>query len=498
MPGKQKFYWIFCIGSGILFQWLFFDKQPGLNHLIYGLLNIALIVYAHPFSSYSRTFFYLLALYFTVSLCVVRVHTDISVAVFWLFTILVSGTAGYHQIKHLQFVPHTLLHAPAVLLQPFTEQKTGPKGFRWVQVLMFSIVPLITISILIGLYAASNTLFANSLQWLFNALDRFFGHISIGRVVTAMVGLGICMVLFKNRISAFTAKRDAGLPTDLIRTRTKNPFILGLSRVLLTKNKVAIATFLVLNLLIGWLNYLDLTHIWTHFSWDGGFLKNMVHEGTHLLIFALLISIGITLFYLRGNLLFLNNRWFFLLVVLWLIQNLFMTGSVWVRNTLYIEHFALAYKRIFVYFFLAGCASGLLSLLYKMYRKKSVYFVVQWNLIAALALMVFTTCFNWDRIIAQYNFKHYQSAYVHLRFLSGLNNSALPILDKTEPELETIHAAQTSRFPFVKEKEYLQIDYLNKINNRKQQFVHSWKNQSVLEWNYADYKAFQELEKRKP
>lgn len=494
MNSKPISFWLIALSTAFVFQAIFFDLHPGINYGIFTAIISVLIFYYHRSNSFSKPFLFLLGLNYLSTYSVIFANTFYAVFIYWIITLLLISTAGYSQIKHLQFIPDMMIRGIETLLNIPLLSRPKNNSNKLAKFVQFSIFPLLIIGILLSIYASSNSEFAKSLQWLTDFFKDLFSKISFGRVFLAFFGLVLTLILIHNAADSKILFKDQSVKKMLERVRTKTNYIKGLSQILLTKRSVAIVSFVILNIMIAWLNFLDIKHIWLNFNWDGGFLKSMVHEGTYLLIFAILISIGITLFYLRSNLVFLKkNQLFHLLIIIWLVQNCVLAGSVWVRNTIYIEHFSLAYKRIFVYYFIVACVIGLGSIIYKIIYRRSVGHIVSINTFSVLSLLVLSAAFNWDKIIAKYNFEHADKAFVHYDFLVELNHSALPYLIKTNAELDSIYVKQKSLFPFVKEKEYENINYSKKIAQKQEMFKKNWNQKHWLEWNYAEHKAYTAL-----
>jgi hypothetical protein len=315
-------------------------------------------------------------------------------------------------------------------------------------------------------------------------------RISFSRILFFLLGIllfGFCFVEIKN---SRVMKADTELHFDLIRKRLKSK-LSHLSRRLFRRKQVSIVLFFLLNLMIFWLNFLDIRHIWFGFEWNGGYLKEMVHEGTYLLIAAILLSIAIAIYYLNSNIVFLkNNKLFNFLIIMWLSQNLIMIISVALRNSYYINYFALAYLRIFVFFFLAACIVGLISIIILILRKKSVGYLMSVNSISVFVIVIISCCFNWDAIIARYNFAHYKKSFVHFEFLAGLNDSALPYMNYTEEQIKQISVVQSRSFNFASSEIYTKIDFAAEISERITAFKERWEKHNFFEWNYAEYKAY--------
>lgn len=79
-------------------------------------------------------------------------------------------------------------------------------------------------------------------------------------------------------------------------------------------------------------------------------------------------------------------------------------------------------------FFLVACLVDLGTLLYKVAKTKSIYYVVRVNALAVYFILLAICMVNWDGIIARYNFRNYKSSFIHLPFMSNLSDKTLPYL----------------------------------------------------------------------
>lgn len=498
MITKQSLFWPISIGIAFIFQTLFFSMTAGLNYAVFTMLLLSVLMFYIKPKSYSHTFKFILLLYVSVTVAVIFAHTVYSIFIYWIFTTMLISVACYSKIIHVELAPLLFINGLESFFSSRKDNGDIKLSGKLKPFVKFIFLPFFTILILLWLYSFSNPLFHKSISKVMEHLINALQRISFPRIFFTLLGLVMAIIFISNRPSDSTINADTGIKHHLIRIRKRVLKFGGLNKLLLRKKQVAVAAFIILNAMIGWLNYLDITNIWTNFNWDGGFLKDMVHEGTSMLIVAILISIGITLFYLKSNLVFIkNNSFFYGLLILWLMQNILMAISVSIRNTIYIEHFSLAYKRIFVYFFLLACVVGLLSIIYKIVFRRSISFIISVNSISVLAILLISSCFNWDKIIAKHNFENYKQSFVHYKFLASLNNSALPYLLKSKAELDTIYLNQADKFPFVRGREYDEIDYQYLIEKRKTEFIAAWKSKNMLEWNYPESVAFIELSETK-
>ncbi len=490
MEKSKARFWMLILLSGVLFEVLFYEHAMGLNVLVFTLFLLlagTLTVNTPP-----TPVFYLIATGFLVSaIGVVLGHSGYSMIIYWACCLVYAGHVSYPFIRHLHYSPVVLLQgvlAVPVTFRNLTASAKRTRMTRHSSYLSFVAVPLVTVAVLLFIYYQSSTFFASSFDHLIDSLGRVVGLRYMGSV-PFFIGGALIPVLFLVKERLIPSEQTLGM--NLIRKRAGNKGPAHLSRFILRKKQVAIALFLLLNMMIAWLNWLDIRHYWFGFNWDGGYLKEMVHEGANLLIIAILISIAISLYYLNSNIVFLgSNRLVHGTILLWLLQNMIMIVSVGIRNMHYIHYFALAYKRIFVFFFLAACTVGLASIIYQIYRRRSSGFLLSVNAVSVYVLLVLAGCFNWDGIIARYNFSHAREAFIHYRFLAGLNDAALPYLVTDRDKLMQIDAEQVKRFRFCQPRVYDDEKFSEEIEKRKIYFRQAWEEKTWLDWNYPEGKAY--------
>ena len=129
-------------------------------------------------------------------------------------------------------------------------------------------------------------------------------------------------------------------------------------------------------------------------------MKIYVHEGTYLLILAILLAMGIILVLFRKNINFIpNNDKLRKLAYFWLAQNVILAFSVGMRNFRYIEFCGLAYKRIGVFIFLILTFYGLKTMHEKISEKKTLHHVIHKNAWVLYLTLIAASCINWDVFI---------------------------------------------------------------------------------------------------
>jgi len=491
-------------GYAILLTFLFHQHDFGINLVI---AELVLFAYFGMIGSFNRlTPIFAIILFLTLLSLAFTVITNSTFIYFMHFALLIAtvGLLIYPNAKSI--LSSYILGVSNIVLAQFkmVEQLSASKnkkGFHlgksiWRRKIYF--VPLMIVLIFITLYRNSNPVFNRFFvkfrTAIFDLLDSFFVKIEFSLIFTFFVCLLITAFFIFHNKHEETINADIASNDNMLRAKKKKTIFSG---SLALKNEYKAAVFLIacLNLILLLLNLLDIQHVWFNFKWEGQYLKAFVHQGTYLLIASIIIAVGLALYFFRHNLnFFKNNRTLKILTYIWLAQNTILIISVAIRNTYYIKYYALAYGRIGVYIFLLLTLFGLLTVLYKVKSRKSMFYLLRTNSFFILFTLTISACFNWDVIIAKYNFNNADKSFLHLEFLADLSDNALPYLDYDKNEITQIEDIQSTMFS--RKTYYISPeDYIRVIQYRKNQFFDKWEKQHWLEWNYAEYRAYQKLKK---
>lgn len=484
----------------IIFVWLFYKQQIGLNLIVYEVLAIASLLFIFKIQPASWATKIVVIGTFLSGIAVVINFSVYAIFINICSFYLMLGTMVYPEARALLtsalLTVSNSFQSVRLFFEDLAQLKTSNKGLRYLlQFFKIGGIPILIILIFISIYNASNPLFSEGLSKITSFLDEhladFFSHIDVGIIIMFFVGLGLSIITFYHVKNKIIINWELSQSDKLIRKKNKQE----LSKPLGLKNEFKSALFLLgtLNLLILIVNIIDIYWVWFNFEWEGEYLKQFVHEGTYLLIFSILISISIVVFYFRANLNFYSkNKIIKIFSYTWLAQNGLLAISVAIRNLWYIKYFALAYKRIGVLFFLILVLYGLYTVFIKVRDKKSLFYLFRMNKLAAYIILIIISFFNWDAIIARYNFNHYQTSFVHFNFLADLSYKALPYLDKNMETLEKIKNTQEKLFPF--EEQFMNIDtYHKKIQQKKASFMTRYSEKNLRSWNLAEAIAYKKL-----
>lgn len=500
---KKSLYALLILGGSLLFTLFFYNTYIGLNLALFELVCIAgLLAIKRLPLKHSKVAIVLAGTFLTAVFFVIN-YSGFTVFINILSFGLLIGVVAFPEARSLLTSAATgmanLVKAQGqffgVIESLFKNRQQARTVFKYLKIIA---IPLLIIFLFVVLYRYANPVFEKYVLSVSAFISDIFGslfkHFNGALFFTFILGVLVCNFVFLSRPQkAFTEADQSG--DNHLRRKRKRPMYPVSFKPLALLNEYKAAVFLLtaLNILILIINIIDINWVWINFEWDGDYLKQFVHEGTYLLIISILISIGITLYFFRGNLNFYRkNRFLTWLAYIWLGQNAILTISVAIRNLWYISYFALAYKRIGVIFFLLLTLYGIYTVIMKIRHKKSAFFLFRRNSMAMYLVLVFIALFNWDSIIARYNLKHYERSFVHFDYLATLSYKTLPTLDVSEQQLNTIEKTQDELFPFA-DKYMTAKEFENRIEQRKTAFIDLWKQKGFFSWNYAEYKAYKAL-----
>ena len=486
--------------SAFLLTGLFYKQYFGLNVLLFDVLFLFWLITTKQLLWKNRNEIIASSGFFLTALFTVLTHSTFSYFMHFMAISVFIGVLNYPKVRSLF---HAALISIVSLFQSqgvFAQHLSGTRmkgrtigGLLW-KARIF-IIPIFIIFLFVGLYSFSNPVFGDMINNLGlgiqNTFNFIFEGLDIFLLLTFLFCLFISIYLFTRTTNKDLVQQDLNSVEVLQRDKKKQPRWFKLTG-LKNEYKAGVFLLLILNALLLILNVLDVYWVWFNFAWEGQTLKQFVHEGTYLLIFSILISIAVVLYFFRGNLNFYTkNRFLKYLGYIWLIQNGILVISVGIRNFRYIEYFSLAYRRIGVIIFLVLVLYGLYTVTRKIQFKKSTFYIFKSNALALYGVLIIASFINWDGMIASYNFKHADTSYLHLNYMASLSDKSLPHLDKPIAELTKINTVQKERYGFeytMQPEEYRRI-----IDNRKLKFKEMWESKNILSWNLPEYTAYKKL-----
>lgn len=343
------------------------------------------------------------------------------------------------------------------------------------------------------LYRAANPHFEALADRIGAKLGTWLAGLDLGIAGTFLLGLTLTnVVMLRTTQRGMLGWMSAANDQLFRRPQAPAASMLGLRY----EARMGIALLAVLNLLLLVANVLDIRHVWFGFSFNGQYLKQFVHEGTWLLILSIALGAGVVLWFFRANQNFhRGNGLLRSLAYVWLAQNALLAVSVAIRNSWYIHHYALAYKRIGVLFFLLAVIVGLVLVLHKVRQRRSAHYLVRTNALSVYVILLGMCMVDWSVLIARYNFNKRDQAFVHLDFMATLPDRALPWLVQEQHALEKIDrhnqvllGGSFSRMLYMEPATYGEI-----VQERIDRFMRHYPERTWRGWRHADARAYRLL-----
>ncbi len=465
-----------------IFVILFYHQIPGYNVFIFTVLYLVFDIVIFKDAS-QEVWFHRIVLCLA-SLMVSLHNTAISGWITALsYALLATSHTGMMGKNYFwQWLGFPILWVQRIFksrqILPVTPHKSGKR------VLINAAIISGALFVFLILYANGSELVARAIGPIFEQITRWLSewlrHIDFTLIFTLILGFILVVHLIPIEFDfPFEFNTKAGAEGKILPGFYRTAFIFLSAAILM----------------LAWVIALEIQFVWTGFSWKGQLLKGFVHEGTYMLIIAVLVSVAVVMF-LFSN---LNQTtipekiWLKRLMFTWLFLNFLLVISVGVRTGYYIEFFGLAYKRIGLCFFLILCTVILLLTAILIHKNHSLSFLINHSFKSAYILLLLMSFFNWDIIIAKHNISHYRTAYIYLPFLKNLGDETLPYLQQNREQILEMHAAQKQRFPFVTLNEFEQYQYETNIQLRTGNFIRTYQNRGFLSRNFDEDRAFAKL-----
>jgi hypothetical protein len=482
----------------VAFNFLFWNEAPGLNMLLFAMLVMAALFLRSPCAWRIRKVWLsgicTLACGITVALygqgwSVFALIFSLSVFAVFVMEPLIRSVSG----AALQFFLNVFLwpYAPnARAAQNSSTNKRSGRVWFFTKVL---IIPLAVTSLFFLLYLWGNPHFAEVFSGFFDWLRKVFEDFSFAHFFF-LVGGGILCGAFI-RLFRFGLEQYEKSPDGVVRKKRKHLF--PVSMIALRKEVIAgIIMLTLLNVLLLFVNGLDIARVWNHFVVPENFsLKRFVHEGTWVLIFSIFLSMLVLLWLFRGNIHFYKkNQTLKKLSYTWIAQNIFLALSLFKRNYHYIDFHGLAYGRIVVIAFLLLVIAGLITLIIKIKRDRSVFFLHRVNSWIAYFLIVMISFVNWDKAIVSFNLHHWNKGQIDIDYYLKADESTYPLiyknLDLVKAQMEA-HKQNPVQWVY-----HLDLtDFKHELDSNAKLYLSKQAKKSWVSWNLADAQAAEELEK---
>lgn len=466
--------------SILAFHGLFYEAEHGINVILYAQLQIGLLYWCKPHAFKHSTTQWALGAWLLAGVFVVVHHSLFSIIIYWFAMVVCWGYLVEVSAKFWLFAAiesifsffSNWLYGIANTFKQLGKQEDGVSS-SWYQ-LRLLFVPVILIVPFYLIYSQANTTF----EVLNSRLAAWFTEhlvfdLEAGRIWHLILGALLASALLVARVGwkkvhqvshkwSFILHRQRG---------TKWPSFSFKTTALRSEYKIAWLSLAALNVLLLFINILDLIFVWfTPQERTAYELSQYVHEGTWLLILSIILAMLVVLVFFRANLNFFSAaKPLRILAYAWLAQNAFLAWSVAVRNIHYISAYKLAHGRIVVFFFLGVVLFGLYTMYEKVRGPKTAYYLVQVNGWAVGVALLVASSVNWDNFITSYNLRYDDPDHYYLYY--SLTNNLVPVAKYWQEVHDGKRPTPNTKLPAYKLDNHLQ----------------AWETADWRGWNWSDY-----------
>lgn len=481
-----KMRYLFVLFLGISVNALFWREGLGVNLFIFNILSLGSVVLVNLDQPWDHWRIAAILGMISSSGAVVLVNSSLSVVVCVLATLSFFSMFIHRELCSFNFsLPAAATLLPSGIESAIKQLELLPKSSRTRRALKhwkILLIPGGLLVVFISLYASANSKFELHVANFFSSFEHIFQwiaeNVSLEWLLLLTFGCAYAVMILFGKPWKFIESqiKTVVAPREYEEEPTRH------------SRKVALISLISLNLLLALVNYIDIDWVWFNFNYDEIHnLSEFVHEGTYVLIFAILVSMAVILYFFRSDLNFFKPRWLRILGWIWIAQNAILAISVAMRNYHYIvANHAITYKRIGVFIFLLLVIFGLATLVAKVRFRWSPYRIIRAN---ALIMFVVFNAFawvNWDEAIVTYNLNNPAKENIEYEYLLGLSDK---VLDNLVPYRDQMNYQQLNSWYFRQKYDSMQ----DALSERILAFREGQDSRTWLSWNYADHKLNQSL-----
>jgi Domain of unknown function (DUF4173) len=505
------------LAGAVLFNFIFWQELLALNALLFDAFIISAVCFYYPRASKDNAARWMLLAHILCLFTVLWHNSLLSKIAYGSTLLLFIGFAQYAH-RSIWYAGGSVALSIFLFAYNFQEKvrvvsKINKKK-KFGKFIRLAIFPTLLLLLFFVIYNFANGVLSEWTSHMGLRLDtfllNFFNQFSIDRFFFLFFGFYITGSLLLRTKLIYFENKEAIQNNDLTRIRfqRRDPgknwwyeVVAGImgklaKGVLALKNEntVGIVSLILLNILLLAVNAIDIGYLWFNFTYTPGVnLSDLTHQGTELLIVSIVLAMSVLLFFFRGNLNFYGrNKWLKLGAYGWIVQNVLLVISVFIRDYYYIARLGLSYKRIGIFFFLVMVLTGLITVFIKINKSKTGYFLCRINAWMAVLLLVIGSSVNWDVYIAKYNISHRENIPLDITYLLTFSDKTLPVLAENRQVLRD-REKELNNNKVMLARCVGCIDEI--INSREAKYLEEQWTYTWLSYNYTDATIKKRLEK---
>lgn len=511
MKTKSNFLLLSTLFGGLLFTYLFWMERLAINLLIYSIFIVTITLFNNDLSKSKKVVWYALS-HLLAAVLVVLNNSDLTLVTYYISLLIFIGFSHYQHVKSIFAAGLVsvlqIITVPAGLITHISKLKIGNFNLKPVfKPIKYIVLPIIIVAVFIMIYSNANAVFAHYLVLITDQLLSLVEHIfsfifqdlSLARFLHILLGILISGGLIITFCNSTIQKLEISCNDELKRNRRNNvennlwseflnvftSMIVFKKMALKTEYIIGITSFIALNMLLLCVNAIDISTLWFGYKPSDNFSADL-HQGTNSLIFSIILAMAVILYFFRKNLNFYSkSKTLRLLAYSWMIQNLILVISVFIRDGFYVEFYGLTYKRIGVFVFALLCIIGITTVYFKVAKQKTLFYLLKVNGNIWFALLLAFSLINWDVFIVKYNLAQSNKISLDVDYLLSLSDKTLATLDKNRSKLLETENHDPNSWTLAKPNS--RAFQLQQLDVRIGYFATRYKEVSWLSWNLQDH-----------
>ena len=475
---------ISMLGLTALADFLFYGHQAGWTIGLFGLLLTGLCVLHNSKIMHSRSGQAILAL--TVSQCLLQIEKTsllcfvlMSVGIISLAILSQGGWKEDASIWAKQVLSSVLrvlrpLNKAVIAVRRYKHRYMPPNGFSTFMRGWF--LPIVFSGIFVFLFSSANPIVT---KW-FSGIDLevLFEIFSFGRLFF----WGVTAVFILSVIRPKLRKKTRSSQKDIFFKRKKP---MGLTEWAFTKEAV-LRSLVIFNVMFACQTFMDMNYLW-----GGGQLPEGItyaqyaQKGAYPLIVTALLAALFVLISQNSGKEIAGSKTVQALIYLWVAQNILLVVSSIYRIGLYVEVYALTYLRVAAFIWMGLVACGLVWIIIRSMLDQSNTWLINANVITALAVLYITSFVNIGGMIAHYNVQNSKlvsgsGVQLDRYYMERIGAAAIPAMEeyaRVFEEKNIYYASRSNDMTLEGMKYDLEIN------------MDDWRR-----WTYSEYRLLKSLE----
>lgn len=448
------------------YSFLFFQQNAGINFLLFNIILLGILIIRDSGLLKNNKWVWGATLCM-ISAVSVFIHSSVlSIIANVLSLLLLSGisfnasTSGIFSFLFSCYsVVSVMVYMVIDSVKRLQTNSDIPSDRKGIKVLITLLVFLVSI-LFFNMYKSSNPLFAENTKWI------NFDFISFDWICFTISGCLLMYAFLYHRVITPIQSWENKLPlfNKMITINEQD------QKRFESERYAGLLLFVLLNLMLVILNTGDIQTLY----FNGGLPKNIthsdfVHSGVGIIILSIILATSLIMYLFRKEFTTVkNNKALVAFVSLWIAQNVLMLSSTAFRNQIYIHDFNFTYKRIGVYVWLTLAAIGLLIMLWKIYKKRTNWYLVRTNVAVWFTTLALCSLVNWDKLITVYNIQNKPVAEVDFYYLFSLSEANISelIAVTKKPEFAVFNSKLKNYVSASSNERYYSETYTQLLNQK--------------------------------